>query len=306
MMSDNAPGRQPPIARPPASGSTASYVDWPAILAGGVFALAVSFLLLGFGASIGLSLSSPYRGEGMSAAWLAIAAGIWFAWVMVTGFGAGGYLTGRMRRPLGDATTDEVEVRDGTHGLMVWATGAVVGAVLAAAGVGGAVGVGASALGSAAETATDAATEAASSDYFANVLLRGTGADGQTGTAGQGTTAQGDPAVRQEVSGILARSVANGAVVDRDRAYLAEVVAANSDMTADAARTRVDQVIGEIDEARATALAAVEDARIAGVIFGFIAAATLLLGAVAAFFAAAAGGRHRDAGLGFDMLIQKR
>ena len=55
----------------------------------------------------------------MSAFWLAIAAGIWFAWVMVTSFGAGGYLAGRMRRHAGDAKPDEVKLRDGAHGVLV-------------------------------------------------------------------------------------------------------------------------------------------------------------------------------------------
>lgn len=288
MISDTQPPRQqraPVSVQPETQGS---YVDWAAILAGGIFALAISFLLISFGASLGLSLASPFQGEGVSVAWLAIAAGIWFAWVMVTGFGAGGYIAGRMRRNAGDATADEVEVRDGTHGLMVWATGALVGAVLAAAGVGGFVSAGSSAAGA----VTEAATEAVSSDYFANVMLRGS----ETGAA---ANAGIDADVQQEVAGILARSVASGEVVERDRSYLAQLVAANSDLDQEAARARVEGVTTEIDEARETALEAVEKARVAGVVFGFIAAATLLIGAVAAFFAATAGGRHRDEGVGW-------
>lgn len=154
-----------------------SCIDWAAILAGGVVALAMSFLLISFGAGLGLSLTSPYHGEGVSAAWLAIAAGIWFAWVMVSGFGAGGYLCGRMRRRARDAIGDEVVARDGTHGLMVWATGALVSTVLAATGMGGLLGAGSSAVG----TATDIAAEVASSDYFANVMLRGAIQDPATG-----------------------------------------------------------------------------------------------------------------------------
>jgi hypothetical protein len=321
--------------------SEGSYIDWAAILAGGIFALALSFLLTSFGASLGLSLTSPYQGEGVSAAWLAIASGIWFAWVMVTGFGAGGYLCGRMRRRAGDATADEVEVRDGAHGLMVWATGALVGAVLAATGAGGFVSAGLSAAG----TATEAATEAVSSDYFANVMLRSgvqepeteataggatpssedadteANAGGTTlSSEGAGTAATSgrqsaqnttqvagvDSGVQQEIASIITRSAANGEMAERDRSYLAQLVAANSDLDAEAARTRVDEVIAEIDDARAAALAAVEKARVAGVVFGFIAAATLLIGAAAAFFAATTGGRHRDEGLGLSFLMVRR
>ncbi|MCM2563755.1 hypothetical protein M8756_16645 [Lutimaribacter sp. EGI FJ00015] len=319
----------PSAIMPPGQTSpNGSYLDWPAILAGGVFALAISFLLISFGASLGLSLSSPYRGEGMSAFWFAIAAGIWFAWVMVTSFGAGGYLAGRMRRHAGDATEDEVETRDGAHGLIVWATGALVSIILAASGVGGLVSAGASAVGSAASTAVNVASEAASSDYFANVMLRSGAQDAGAGatdtdvasgndgdpamtpgsqSARQTTEIAGvDPDVQQEIAGILMRSAANGEVVERDRRYLALLVAANSDLDQNAARTRVDEVVAEIDGARNAALAAVEKVRVAGVVFGFIVAATLLVGAVAAFFAAVAGGHHRDEGLGLDVLTVRR
>lgn len=345
MVSPTQPLRQTPGETSGPHTADGSYLDWPAILAGGVLAVAVSFLLLSFGASLGLSLTSPYRGEGVSAAWLAIAAGIWFAWVMVTGFGAGGYLAGRMRRRAGDATASEVEVRDGAHGLIVWASGVLVSTALAAAGVGGLLTAGTSAIGSAAGTATEAASEAVSSDYFANVLLRSgvqqpdteatagdTAADpaaaGDTMPATEGTSTAAptvgqpgqqarqaqpatdiagvDPAVQQEIAGIITRSVASGEMAERDRSYLARLVAANSDLDEDAARARVDEVNAEIDEARATAIEAVEKARVAGVVFGFIATATLLLGAVAAFLAAAAGGRHRDEGLGLDALMARR
>jgi hypothetical protein len=307
MITDNAPPR-PLSGTPPAPElAERSYVDWPAILAGGLFALALSFLLVTFGASLGLSLTSPYRGEGVSAAWLAIAAGIWMVWVMVVGFGAGGYLCGRMRRRAGDATAHEVEARDGMHGLMVWATGAVFGTVMAASGAGGFISAGASAV----DTATELAGDALSSDYFADVMLRdGPPAATAEGAvpAGQATgqTAEMPPAVRQEIATILTRSIATGEMVERDRAYLAQLVAANSDLDQQTARARVDETIAEIDTARETARDAAEKARIAGVIFGFIAAATLLVGAMAAFFAAVAGGHHRDQGLGFDIFTPRR
>ncbi|WP_103334237.1 hypothetical protein [Pseudotabrizicola formosa] len=298
MMSDTVPPRQPVSTTPvPAEGS---YVDWAAILAGGIFALALSLLLITFGTGLGLSLTSPYRGEGVSAAWVAIAAGIWFAWVMVTGFGAGGYIAGRMRRKAGDATASEVETRDGVHGLLVWATGALIGTILATFGVGGLLNAGAAAT----STAVEVAGEAASSDYFADLMLRGTAAaDTPSQATGPAST---DPAVQREVAAILAQSAVAGDMAERDSAYLAQIVAANSDLDEAAARARVDEVNSEIAAARDEAVAAVEAARVTGVVFGFIAAATLLIGAVAAFFAAAAGGRHRDEGLGLDVLMVRR
>ena len=342
---DQMPPMRPRPTNPVGDGAaTGSYLDWPAILAGGVFALALVFLLISFGSTIGLSLTSPYRGEGVSAGWLAIAAAIWFAWVMVTGFGAGGYLAGRMRKRAGDATAPEVEVRDGTHGLLVWATAVVLSSVFAAMGAGGLIGMGAVAVGSATDLATEAA-EGADAEYLANVMLRGvdtqdmaeapvedttapatdtpapTGAgtsDEDTAAAPAQAQAQATqpeqqataqpaiaPEVQQQIAMVLLRSITSGEMRDRDRSYLSRVVAANTDLDQEAARTRVDEVTAEIEATRAQAVAAVERARVTGVVFGFIAAATLLLGAIAAFLAATAGGRHRNEGLGFDVFARR-
>lgn len=116
-----------PVSAPSNGGS---YVEWTSILAGAVLAAALSMILLGFGAALGLSVTSTYEGESVSPMWVTLAAGVWFVWVMVTSYGAGGYLAGRMRRRFGDASAEEVETRDGLHGLMVWVTGALVGASL--------------------------------------------------------------------------------------------------------------------------------------------------------------------------------
>lgn len=335
MMSENLPPRQISAQTVTPITAEGSYLDWSAILAGAVFALAISFILLSFGAGLGLSLASPYRGEGVSAAWLAIASGIWFIWVMVTSFGAGGYLAGRMRRRIGDAKATEVEVRDGTHGLMVWAIGALVSTVVATTGIAGLVGAGASAVGSTVGAVADAASEAASSDYFANLMLRsnaqgsnagetadegappveGTAADADTATPAEDApsgpqpvmdTPGIDPAAQQQVASIIGRSIASGDMAARDRSYLAQIVAANTDMDEEAARARVDEINTEIADIRSAALEAVETARVAGVVFGFVAAATLLIGAIAAFFTATAGGHHRDEGLELDSLSVRR
>lgn len=98
-----------------------SYMDWPAIFAGTVLASAISFVLLTFGSAIGLSLTSAYEGRGISLIGFAIAAALWLLWVQISSFIAGGYLTGRMRRRHFDATEHESDIRDGSHGLIVWA-----------------------------------------------------------------------------------------------------------------------------------------------------------------------------------------
>jgi hypothetical protein len=123
-----------PIAVP----AQASYVDWPAILAGAAVAAAIAFILSVFGAAVGLSLTSPFGGEGMGATGISIAVGIWLLWVATSIFMAGGSLTGGLRRRIPDASAHEAEVRDGAHGLVVWAVGAAF--VLAAALLIGAAG----------------------------------------------------------------------------------------------------------------------------------------------------------------------
>ena len=49
----------------PAPGS--SFVEWGSVLAGAVLAAAISFVLLTFGAAIGLSATSPWPNSGASA-----------------------------------------------------------------------------------------------------------------------------------------------------------------------------------------------------------------------------------------------
>jgi hypothetical protein len=142
----------------PASGDeTRSYVDWPAILAGVILASAISVLMLAFGSAIGLSFTNFNSRPDVSPIWVGIAAASWLLWVEVSSFMAGGYITGRLRRRVNDATEHEVDVRDGAHGLLVWAGSLVLGAVLATAGVG----ILANAVGSTAATLTTAASNVA-------------------------------------------------------------------------------------------------------------------------------------------------
>jgi hypothetical protein len=261
-----------------------SYVDWPAIIAGAILASALSLILLTFGSAVGLSMVSPEPGEGVSLRWVTIAAGIWFVWVAVSSFGAGGYLAGRLRRRIGDAPADEVETRDGAHGVLVWATGALVGAVLAAFGVGGLLGGAASTAGSLAGPAAEVVER--ETDYYSGLILRGD-AEGAS------------PEARAEVAAILGRGLARGEIAQADREYLGRLAAAETGSDPAAAQARVDAVLAEAEAARATAIEAVEQARVAGVIGAFILAATMMLSAAAAYFAAVAGGDHRDRGLAF-------
>lgn len=260
------------------------YVDWPAILAGAVLASALSLVLLAFGAAFGLSLGSPTVAEGTSLRWITIAGGIWFVWTAVTSVSAGGYLAGRLRRRIGDANPDEIEARDGAHGVVVWAVGAVLAGLMAVSGISGTL----SAVTGGAEAALEIAEGrlGEGTNYASMELLRG-----DRGTASAATTS--------EVAAILAHGFAEGAVSDADRTYVATVVADQTGLDPAAAAERVDAVIADGLAAREAAVAAAEQLRIAGMIAAFGYAAAMLVSAAAAYFAAATGGAHRDANLGF-------
>ena len=114
-----------------ASAPGASYIDWGAVTGGLFVAWAISVVLFPFGAGVGLALGAPTLADG-AASWNVLVAGLWVVLVSVAGAAAGGYVAGRMRTRHGDATADEVEVRDGIQGLVVWG-GATVGVALAGA-----------------------------------------------------------------------------------------------------------------------------------------------------------------------------
>lgn len=122
-------------ASAPAFAHDGSYVDWSAILAGAVVASGIAFVFTTFGAALGLSLISPYDGDGSAMAAL-IAVGTWMLWTTISSFMAGGYIAGRMRRRVDAASSaDEVGIRDGIHGLAVWGVAVLIGAVALGASV---------------------------------------------------------------------------------------------------------------------------------------------------------------------------
>jgi hypothetical protein len=177
----------------------AHYVDWGAIGAGVFVAIAISTVFLAFGSAIGLSLTSFHAGESAPIIGLIIAAGLWLLWVQVSSFIGGAYVAGRMRRRLGDAKGHEVEMRDGAHGLIVWAVNIVIGTVLAGwitiAGVSGAI---------------NTASNSSAKDYYADRLMR---SDTVAGT----TAVSPDTQENDQISRILAKNVAARTVDDAEK-----------------------------------------------------------------------------------------
>jgi hypothetical protein len=113
-----------------------SYVDLPAIIAGTSVALAISVVLANFGAAIGLAITPDASWEQDSVVGKVITINLWVLWVQILSSLIGGYIAGRMRAPIAGSNLHEREMRDGVHGLSVWAVGTVlvaVGAALVAA-----------------------------------------------------------------------------------------------------------------------------------------------------------------------------
>jgi len=117
---------------------SARNVEWGAILAGASIATALGLILLAFGAALGLSVVSPYEGEGLSPVAFATAAGLYLLWVQILSFFVGGYVTARLGERDTGSSDHEVDVRDGLRGLVTWAIGVIAAATLAFAGIGGA------------------------------------------------------------------------------------------------------------------------------------------------------------------------
>lgn len=296
-MSDLA---QMDVVVAPQADEKASYVDWPAIIAGIVLASAISLVLLTFGSALGLSFINFRAGADVLPLWVAIAGASWLLWVQVSSFMAGGYLTGRLRKRHLDATEHESDVRDGAHGLIVWAGGLVVGAIIATGGVSALV----SAVGSTAATLTTAASNVADevvdpNAYFVDTLFR-PAPDAASPAPVADTSAQ-----RAEAGRIVAQGAVAGSVSDADKAYLGQLVSQTTGLPADQANARVGEVMTAIDNAKAEAAGIAENTRRTGVLAAFLTAASLLVSGAAAFWAAQKGGNHRDKGTAFPEVFRR-
>jgi len=307
----------------PAGNAGHSYVDWPAIFGGILLASAIALIMLTFGSAIGLSFANFHGGTNVSPVWVGIAAASWLLWVEISSAMCGGYLTGRLRRRAHDATEHESDVRDGAHGLIVWAGATIIGAMVITSGIGAAAG----AIGNVVGTATNAAASVAApaagaaaskssfdpSSYFTDALFRpatpAAGAAAAAPAAGSpapaGANAGDHSQAAAEAGRILANGAIAGSVSDNDKTYLASLVASNTGMSTDDAKKRVDDVMSQVDAAKQKAADAAETARKAAVMGAFITAASLLVAAVGAYWAAMIGGNHRDKATVFDYWFRR-
>lgn len=273
-----------------------SAVSWPAIIAGGFVAAAMTLLLLALGAGIGFSVVSPWSGlPDITTTKAATVGGIFMAVTAVMSSALGGYVTGRLRVRWASSTpADEVYFRDSAHGVLAWAFATVMGAALLASAAtvvsgGAAAGVGPGA----AIAARDNGRTATLLDPLLDRLFRPDYAalTGGTGQRAAGVFAGGrDLAVDRDAALRLLRSRpdlgATGLAAD-DRQYLAQMVAARTGLAPADAERRVAAVEME-------ARAALDAARRAALQLSFWLVASMLLGALAAGLTAIEGGANRD------------
>jgi len=281
-----------------------SSVDWSAIIAGSVLAAALAFVLLTFGSGIGLSIAPPGPEEGVPILGYAVMAGVWLLAVQLVSFMAGSYLAGRLRLPVGRASPaeraspEEVDLRDGIHGLLVWALGTLVGAILLASGLSGAAQTAASAAGSAVENVASATSQVLPDDinaaYLSDTLLHNGDTAGQATGDGAAAGASAGSEPRAVVTRVIERAIVTGELPEVDRERLAELVANNTSLSTSAAEERVDTVTEDLRQLWEEATERAEAARGWGVMGAFLTTAALLVSAAASYLAATYGGRQAD------------
>lgn len=113
----------------PAAGEVepgAAAVDWSAIWAGTVAAIAITLLLLAIGAGFGLASVSPWPGVGVEATTFSIGAGIWLIVMQWISSAIGGYIAGRMRTRWHTLHSDETFFRDTAQGLITWSVATII------------------------------------------------------------------------------------------------------------------------------------------------------------------------------------
>ena len=252
-----------------------TYVQWGPVFAGSLAAAALAVVLHSFAAAIGLAVSStsPTWRDGSMALW--ILSGLYLILVALASYGLGGYIAGRMRIRLA-ASPDEVEFRDGVHGLLVWALATLLTVLVAFATAQSVTRLAAPSSGSAGP-----ATSVGGENIIAYDLDRLFRADRRPANTDMEYT-------RAEASRILLTASGHREMAADDRAYLVRLVAAVTGLAAPDAERRVADVI-------ARARDNIARARRSAVMIAFMAGAAALLGAAAAWFAACAGGTQRDA-----------
>lgn len=250
------------------------FVEWSPVVLGALAATALSSVLVGFGVTVGLGISSTAPTWRDASASLAILSGVYLILQAIVSFGVGGYLAGRVRAAAGGRATvvEETERADGVHGLGAWALAVVMGAIIAAL-----IGAATVSRTSSLRGSAQASTAEPLLSYELDRLFR----------AGRRSPNVDLSAERAEAGRILLTTSSHSGVTADDRAYLVQQVGALTGMSPADSERRVDNAL-------TNAKTAIARTRRSSIIVAFSIATAVLLGAVAAWAAACSGGRHRD------------
>jgi hypothetical protein len=241
-----------------------SAIGWGAVVGGALVSAATLFLLLAFGASVGLSAISPWAGHSAGAQTMGLLTAAWFLITAAGSFWLGGYLAGRMRMHWEDLSIADARARDGIHGLVVWAVGVVFF-----------IGLGLAAAASVAVGGAAAARTADADAYTLDTLFRAPSAERPEAIRAQHRT---------EAARLLARSIGAKPLPAEDRTYLVRIVAGDTGVTPAEAEARVDQAVTDVKSAA-------DAARKAAVYGGFLTVSGLFIAAAAAWGGAIRGGK---------------
>jgi hypothetical protein len=272
-----------------------SAASWAAIIAGAFVAVSVSLILLALGSGLGFAEISPWPGRGVSGTTFTITTAIWLILTQWISAGLGGYVAGRLRTRWHGTHTHEVFFRDTAHGLITWSVATVLVAAVFAGSVSALVGGGVRAVSEAASGSAGAPMT-----YALDKLFRPATGVAAPATGVAAVNAQSGPDARLEAArivanaAVVANAAANGNVPDADRAYLAQLVAAQTGVPPAEAQRRVDDFLAGAMDAANKARAAADAARRAAAEASIFTALSMLIGAFIASTAAALGGRRRD------------
>jgi len=228
------------LVRPAAPLAPARQVHWGPVIAGALTAAALASVLHAFAAAVGLAVSStaPTWRDASVALW--ILSGVYLVCVALVAYGVGGYVAGLLRERYDAATSnptavttktvalgvDEVELRDGLLGLLVWALATLLTVLLLVLAASDSTRLAASSTGAAGPGASLTGENVIAFDI--DRLLRGDRRQGDDLTQ-----------TRAEAARILLTSSSHSGMAAEDRAYLVRLVAARSGLAQPEAERRL-------------------------------------------------------------------
>lgn len=277
------------VAAPEGAPALPPRVSWGAIIAGALVAVAVGAMLNVLGLAVGATAVDATARGTPSASSFGIGAGIWLLVSNLIGLAAGGYTAARL-----SGTSDGTDST--LHALGVWALTFLVSAALLGNVIAGtastAFGAASSIAGGAARGAGSAMSSVTDQVNPQAVIDRARSAlTGPSDPSRMSTEQRG-----VEISGIIGRRIANGALSDNDRQRLNTLVAAEAGIPPQEAAQRVQAYEAEAQrtarEAEERARQVADTAASGTAKAAFWVFAALLLGAIAAIIGARSGTRE--------------